>query len=121
MEYYTQHPRIYPKTTNFCVIVEGDNKMAGKGQITSERASSGRKRDGDVLENTQGNFRSRMRIPNGTPKASRDLRSLPVAMVLVLLYYNLYYYYSKKQARECVAHAQNILSVTSVPVAPPQI
>ena len=37
--YYTT----YPKTTNFCcVIIEGANKMAGKGQITSERASSGR-------------------------------------------------------------------------------
>ena len=33
--YYTT----YPKTTNFCcVIIEGANKMAGKGQITSERA-----------------------------------------------------------------------------------
>jgi hypothetical protein len=31
-----------------------------------------------------------------TPKGSRDLRPLPVAMVLVLLYY----YYSKKKARE---------------------
>jgi hypothetical protein len=38
----TQQPRTYPKTTNFCVIIEGANKMAGKGQITSERASSGR-------------------------------------------------------------------------------
>ena len=36
LEYYTT----YPKTTNFCcVIIEGANKMAGKGQITSERAS----------------------------------------------------------------------------------
>jgi hypothetical protein len=33
LEYYTT----YPKTTNFCVIIEGANIMAGKGQITSER------------------------------------------------------------------------------------
>ena len=31
------------------------------------------------------------------PKGSRDLRSLPVAMVLVLLYYILHYYSSKKK------------------------
>jgi hypothetical protein len=37
-----------------------------------------------------------MRTPEGTLKGSRDLRSLPVAMVLVLLYY--IYYYSKKKA-----------------------
>ena len=73
--------------------------------------------DADVLESTQGHFRSRMRAAiffresptgdvisgqkaplgrilrtKGTPKESRDLWSLPVAMVLVLLYYILYYY-----------------------------
>jgi hypothetical protein len=34
LEYYTT----YPKTTNFCLIIEGAYKMAGKGQITNERA-----------------------------------------------------------------------------------
>jgi hypothetical protein len=33
-----QQPRTYLQTTNFCVIIEDANKMAGKGQITSERA-----------------------------------------------------------------------------------
>ena len=41
----TQQPRTYSKTLqkNGCVIIEGaphENKMAGKGKITSERASS---------------------------------------------------------------------------------
>jgi len=35
--------------------------------------------------------------PKGIPSGSPDLRSHPVAMVLVLLYYILYYYYSKKK------------------------
>jgi hypothetical protein len=37
LEYYTT----YPKTTNFCKKCNYENEMAGKGQITSERASSG--------------------------------------------------------------------------------
>ena len=41
--------------------------------------------------------RLRMHTPKETPKVSRDLWSLPVAMVLVLLYYMLYYYNSKNK------------------------
>ena len=52
------------------------------------------------------NFRLRMRTPEGTPKGSRDLRSLPVAMVLYYIYY-----YSKKKTRGKAGHAQNILPV----------
>ena len=37
-------------------------------------------------------------LPRESPSGSRDLRSLRVAMVLVLLYYILYYY-SKKKTR----------------------
>jgi hypothetical protein len=46
------------------------------------------------------NFRLCMRTLKGTPKRSRDLRSLPVAMVL-------------KKARGKAGHAQNILPITS--------
>ena len=52
-----------------------------------------------------------MRTPKETPKESRDLWSLPVAMVLVLLYI-LYYFYSEGKARELVAHTQKIFLVT---------
>ena len=38
------------------------------------------------------NFQLRMRTYKGTTSGSRDLRSLPLAMVLVLLYYIVYYY-----------------------------
>jgi hypothetical protein len=41
------------------------------------------------------NFRFRMHTPKGTPKGSRDLRSLLIAMVFL----QLYYYYSKKKVR----------------------
>ena len=54
------------------------------------------------------NFRLRMRTHKGTPKGSRDLRSLPVAMVLVLLYYIFYDCY--KRGGEA-GHAQNMLPV----------
>jgi hypothetical protein len=56
-----------------------------------------------------------MRTPKETPKESRDLWSLPVAMVLVLLYI-LYYFYSEGKARELVAHTQKIFLVAWVPV-----
>jgi hypothetical protein len=49
-------------------------------------------------------------LPRGHPSGSRDLRSLPVAMVLVLLYYILYDYYSKNKTRETVVHAHAITS-----------
>ena len=48
------------------------------------------------------NFRLRMRAPKEPPSGSCDLRSLPVAMVLVLHFVLL-----------PVAHAQNIVPVTS--------
>jgi hypothetical protein len=69
---------------------------------------------GDVISGQKAplglhNFRLRMCTHKGTPKGSRDLRSLPIAMVLVLLYYILYYYYSKTKTREKAGHAQNIL------------
>ena len=56
-----------------------------------------------------------IRTPKGSSKGSRNLRSLPVAMVLVLLYY------SKKKRTECTSgHAQNIFPVvTSLPVSFP--
>ena len=47
----TQQPRTYPKTTNFCVIIEGANKIAGKGQITkstSDHVTSRGSPSGDV-------------------------------------------------------------------------
>ena len=79
--------------------------------LTFHNVTSGQKAPlGRILRN----FWLRMRTPKGTPKESRDLWSLPVAMVLVLLYY-LYYNYSKKKARETEKSA-----VTSLPVAPPQ-
>jgi hypothetical protein len=37
LEYYTT----YLKTINFCKKCNYENKMAGNGQLTSERASSG--------------------------------------------------------------------------------
>ena len=79
--------------------------------------------DADVIDSTQrGTFGEK--VPLGrtlcnfwlcmcTPKGSSDLWSLPVAMVLVLLYYILYYCSSKKKTRGETGHAQNILPVTS--------
>jgi hypothetical protein len=58
--------------------------------------SSQKARLGRILRN----FRLCMRPPKGTPKGSRGLWSLPVAMVLVLLYCILYYHYSKKKTQE---------------------
>ena len=69
----TQQPRTYPKTTNFCVIIKGANKMVGKGQITRDSSSSmlliglGRPR-----EHPNGLFRC-----NGSTRA--DIAQLPVA------------------------------------------
>ena len=77
------------------------------------------------------NCRLHMRTPKGTPKGSRDRRSLPVAMVLVVLYYC----YSKKKSAgmHFRAHAKHNsghfrsgptpdtwLLVTFLPVAPPR-
>ena len=65
--------------------------------VTFNNVTSGQKaRLGRILRN----FRLRMLTPKGIPMGSRDLRSLPVAMVPVLLYCILYYYYSKKKALE---------------------
>ena len=43
------------------------------------------------------NFWLRIRTLKGTPKGSRDIWLLPVAMVLALLYSILHYYYIKKK------------------------
>ena len=65
--------------------------------LTLHNVTSGQKAPlGRILRN----FQLRMRTPKGTPKGSRDLWSLPVALVLVLPYYILYYYSKKKKTRE---------------------
>ena len=48
------------------------------------------------------------RTQRETLPGSRDLRSLPVALVLELPYYVLYYYGKGGKMRKMVAHAQNI-------------
>ena len=45
--------------------------------------------------------------PREPLSGSRDLRSLPVAMELVLLYYILYYYYSSSTKCTCCACAEH--------------
>ena len=121
-----KHRRLKP-------LLKALTKWRGKGQITSERASSGRHatyRTRTSQRTPQGalpvKIHTRVDIAqlpiahvhtHGHPKGSRDLRSLPVVLVLVLLYYILYYYYSKKKTREKAGHVQNMLPVMmSLPV-----
>ena len=76
--------------------------------VTFHQVTNGQKAPlGPILSN----FRMRMRTPNGNPKGSRDLRSLPVAMIFVLLYYICTITIVRKKCGEKAGHAQNILPV----------
>ena len=100
-------PREHPNGTsdrilrNFrlCMRAPHPSKEPWRGHVTFNDVISGEKAPlGRIIRN----FRLRMRKPfhPHPPSGSRDRRSLPVAMVFVLLYYILYYNYSKKKALE---------------------
>jgi hypothetical protein len=60
----------------------------------------------------------------GTHSGSRDLWSLPVAMVLVLLYYILYYYSKKTNAGNgcaCAKHTWGSLGRVGCAYAQPEV
>ena len=86
MIYYSEYYTAYPKTTNVRnVIIEGaphEHKMAGKGQITSER---GRKRTRTSQRAPQWHFRSCMRariFSSGSPTGDvwSDIAQLTVVL-----------------------------------------
>ena len=105
--------------------------MAGKGQITSERASSGShatyrtrtsqrtpQRTLPAKRSHQGGYWATSGCacthPREPFRGSRDLRSLPVALVLVLPCYILYYrYYGRKKNAENSCACAEHTSVTS--------